>query len=104
MSTISPTSAVSTTPSPERAKLREAAQGFEAIFVRQMLATARQTNFGNDLFGGQADDTFNQMRDERFAEIASKAGSFGLANQLEAQLAGRVDAARATPAAPATGK
>lgn len=108
MSTVSPAGAasgVSTTPSPERAKLREAAQGFEAIFVRQMLATARQTNFGDDLFGSQANDTFNQMRDERFAEIASKAGSFGLATQLEAQLAGRIDpGAQAKSAVPATGK
>lgn len=111
MSTVSSTSSampavatasVTTAPSPERAKLREAAQGFEAIFVRQMLSTARQTDFGNDLFGGQADDTFKQMRDERFAEIASKAGSFGLATQLEAQLAGRIEPS--TSPAPATGK
>ena len=47
-----------TTSLPERAakpvdgELREAAQQFEAIPLRQMLASARNTDFGgNDLFG-----------------------------------------------------
>ncbi|MCW1382998.1 rod-binding protein [Novosphingobium sp. KCTC 2891] len=84
--------------SPERQKLRQAAQGFEAIFVRQILATARQSSFGGkDLFGanpvGSGDDTFTQMRDDRFAEIASQSGSFGLAKQIEAQLARTLDPA-----------
>lgn len=88
MSSVSPTNAT-TTPalSPERAKLREAAQGFEAIFVRQMLAAARTTTFGNDMFKEQGNETFTQMRDERFADIAAKSGAFGLAKQLEVQLA-----------------
>jgi flagellar protein FlgJ len=84
--------------SPERAKLRQAAQQFEAIFIRQMLSTARATNFGNDLTAStdQGRDTFTQMRDERFADIAAKSGAFGLATRLEAQLA------RSLPSEPAT--
>lgn len=74
----------------ERARLRKAAQGFEAIFVRQMLASARQTSFAadNPLSGG--DDTFRQMRDERFAEIAAQSGAFGFARQIEAALGARL--------------
>lgn len=85
-------------PTGERAKLRQAAQAFEAIFVRQILATARATTFGNGLTdtGDQGRDTFTQMRDERFADIAAKSGAFGLAARIEAQLA------RALPAAPVT--
>ncbi|WP_374526850.1 rod-binding protein [Novosphingobium sp.] len=70
----------------DRRKLAAAAQQFEAIFVRQMLASARQTSFGDGLFGGQAMDTFRTMQDENFADIAAKSGSFGLATQIEAQL------------------
>ncbi|WP_295527430.1 rod-binding protein [Novosphingobium sp. Chol11] len=88
----------------EGAALRKAAQGFEAIFLRQILASARQTSFGGeDLFGNQASETFTQMRDERFAEIASGTGAFGLARQLEAQLA-RVLPPAAAAAEPASGK
>jgi flagellar protein FlgJ len=42
---------------PIRGELREAAQQFEAILLRQMLSSARSTDFGgNDLFG-ESDDT-----------------------------------------------
>lgn len=73
---------------PEREKLADAARQFEAIFVRQMLASARQTSFDKDgLFSSQGMDTFRQMQDERLADIASQRGSFGLAKMIEAQMA-----------------
>ena len=72
----------------ERERLKGAAQQFEAIFVRQMLAAARSTDFGgDDLFGGQGDDTFREMRDAEFARLASESGTLGLAQSIEAQLA-----------------
>ena len=72
----------------ERTRLTEAAQQFEAIFLRQILAAARSTDFGgDDLFGGQGDETFREMRDAQFAEIASESGTLGLAARIEAQLA-----------------
>ncbi len=79
-------SAPAATPSPARSRLTEAAQQFEAIFVRQMLSSARAASFGDTLFGGQAMDTFRTMQDEHFADLAAKSGSFGLATQIEAQL------------------
>jgi flagellar protein FlgJ len=84
----------------ERAQLRKAAQGFEAIFVRQMLSAARAATLGGSdaLFGGQAQETFAAMRDERFAEIASNTGAFGLAKQLETQLARMLPTTPVTPA------
>ena len=88
MSTVTPVHAAAAPQSPQSASLRKAAQGFEAIFVRQILASARQSSLGDeDLFGSQANDTFTQMRDERFAEIAASTEAFGLARQLEAQFA-----------------
>jgi flagellar protein FlgJ len=70
-----------------REQLKEASKQFEAIFVRQMLAAARKTNFDEDgLFKSQALDTFNQMQDEKFADSAAQTGAFGLAAIIEAQL------------------
>lgn len=74
--------------SPERAALREAAEGFEAIMVRKMLASARAANFAEEtpLTGGGLQQ-FQAMRDERFADIAAETGAFGFARSIEAQLA-----------------
>jgi flagellar protein FlgJ len=72
----------------ERERLHGAAKQFEAIFLRQMLSVARSTDFGgNDLFGGQGEETFQEMRDARFAEIAADSGAIGLAASIEQQLA-----------------
>ncbi len=68
-------------------ELREAAQQFEAILLRQMLASARSTDFGgNDLFGGEGEDTFREMRDARFAEVTAESGQLGFATAIEQQL------------------
>jgi len=50
----SPTLSEQTPLSPERLELREAAQDFEALMVRQMLAAARATKFDEEtqLTGG----------------------------------------------------
>jgi flagellar protein FlgJ len=74
-------------PKSQREQLADAAKQFEAIFVRQMLAAARKTDFDDGLFDGQGMDTFRQMQDERFADIASQTGALGLASIIEAQLA-----------------
>lgn len=74
-----------------REQLAGAARQFEAIFVRQMLAAARKTDFGAPLLGGQAIDTFRTMQDEHFADVAAQSGAFGLGAQIEAQLARFMD-------------
>ncbi len=75
-------------PASERERLAGAARQFEAILLRQMLAAARSTDFGGDeLFGGEGEETFREMRDAEFARVASESGAIGLAEQLEAQLA-----------------
>ena len=74
----------------DRERLAQAARQFEAIFVRQMLAAARKTEFAAKLSGGQAMDTFRTMQDENFADIAAKTGALGLAAQIEAQLSRQI--------------
>ncbi|MFA7603740.1 MAG: rod-binding protein [Novosphingobium sp.] len=71
----------------DREKLTGVAKQFEAIFLRQMLASARKSAFADPLFSGQGMDTFRQMQDERFADIAADTGAFGLARMIEAHLA-----------------
>lgn len=78
--------------SPERMELRKAAEGFEAIMVRRMLATARAVSFAQDNpLTGSGLGQFQTMRDEHFAEIAASSGAFGFARSLEAQLAQHID-------------
>lgn len=87
---IASLSALPATQGSDRTRLAEVARGFEAIFLRQMLAAARKAEFAEPLLGGAQNggglDTFRQMQDERFAEIASQSGAFGLAKQIETQL------------------
>jgi len=89
----------------DREKLSQAAKQFEAIFVRQMLASSRAAKLGgeDELFGGQAIDTFRQMQDEHFADITANSGALGLAQSLETQLAA-VAGLTPAPAANATGR
>mgnify|MGYP003146471621 CR=1 FL=1 len=81
----------------QRSELREAAQQFEAILLRQMLSSSRATDFGgNDLFEG-SDETFTEMRDERFADIAAQSGQLGFAAAIERQLARFLPAEQSAP-------
>ncbi|MCX7283951.1 MAG: rod-binding protein [Novosphingobium sp.] len=93
-----PSLSLTPTTATDREKLAGAAKQFEAIFLRQMLAAARSVSFGGDDLFGKMDQTFVQMRDERFAEIASQSGALGLAAQIERHLAALLptDAASAT--------
>ena len=71
--------------------LTKAAQQFEAIFIRQMLAAARAADFGgDDLFGGPGLEQFEAMRDEHLAATAAQSGTFGFAKLIEAQLAAQI--------------
>jgi flagellar protein FlgJ len=75
---------------PNREALREAAQQFEAVFLRQMIGSMRQARLAEDPFGSQATDTFRDMSDARLAESMSQQGSFGIAGLLMGQFQGRV--------------
>ncbi|HEX7752813.1 MAG TPA: rod-binding protein [Novosphingobium sp.] len=72
-----------------REQLAKAAKDFEAIFVRQMLSSARKASagLGEDLFGNDATETFRDMQDSRLADTMAQSGAIGLAKQIEAHLA-----------------
>jgi flagellar protein FlgJ len=74
--------------SAERRELREAAEGFEAIMVRRMLASARAASFAEDapLTGGGMQQ-FTAMRDEHLAGIVAGTSALGFARSIEERLA-----------------
>lgn len=65
-------------------EIKETAQQFEAIFLRQMIASMRSPSLGDDLFGSDGSNQFRDMSDARLAH--SMAGQFGIARLLEKQL------------------
>jgi flagellar protein FlgJ len=85
------TSLRAATPGTQETDLHQAAQAFEAIFLRQLLSGARKSDFGgDDLFGGPGLEQFEAMRDEHLADVASQQGVFGLAASIERQLSSMV--------------
>ncbi len=106
MSTILPSlPGMSTAPAAtDREKLSAVSKQFEAVFVREMLAAARKTDFGGDeLFGSQALDTFRQMQDEHFADVAVQTGALGFSTIIEAQMQRFLPAATTPATGAATG-
>lgn len=54
-------------------ELKEACQGFEAIFIQTMMKSMRSTLPGDDLFGGgQGKDIYISMHDQYLAEKISQ--------------------------------
>jgi flagellar protein FlgJ len=74
------------------AKLREAANNFEAIFIQQMLKTMRKTSFESDLLPkSEGEKVFQSLLDEQYAQISAKSGSLGLGEMIYQQLKPKVN-------------
>ena len=74
---------------PPAADLQKAAQKFEAVFLRQMIAAMRQGKLSKDLLGSSATDNFREMADANTADTMAKRGAFGIARLVEQQLGGK---------------
>jgi flagellar protein FlgJ len=80
---IAPAAQQPAQPDEKRRQLVEAAQAFEAVFLRQMIGSMRQANLGDDLFGSSATDQFRDMQDGKLADQMAKAGGgLGIAEML----------------------
>ena len=66
-------------------ELRQAAQAFEAVFIRQLIGSMRNARLAEDMFGSQATEQFRDMADARLADSMSQQGTFGIAELLTAQ-------------------
>ena len=80
------TSSAKKSPAPGLAKV---AQQFEAVFVRQMIASMRQGKLADDVFGSSATDSFQEMADARTADSLSALGRFGIGKMIEQQFQSR---------------
>jgi len=73
--------------SSNKEKLKESAEEFEALFVKQMLDTMRQSLHKEDrLFqGGMAEDIFEDMLYTEYSRVFAKTGNFGIADAIQRQ-------------------
>ena len=76
--------------------LRKAAEAFEAVILRQLMASMRQAKLGDDIFGSSATDNFREMADAKTADSIAAMRQFGIASMVEAQFRGRATAASAS--------
>jgi peptidoglycan hydrolase FlgJ len=70
-------------------ELRKAAEAFEAVILRQMMASMRKAKLGDEMFGSSATDNFREMSDAKLAENMSGLRQFGIADLVEQQLVRR---------------
>lgn len=89
----SPISPIGATPTPASAGggdggLRKAAEAFEAVILRQLMASMRQAKLGDDIFGSSATDNFREMADARTADSLAAMRQFGIADMVERQFRG----------------
>lgn len=68
--------------------LRAVAQEFEALFIKQMLSSMRETlDSGSDmLHGGMSQDIFEDMLYDEYSKVMAKTGDLGIANLIYDQL------------------
>ena len=72
-------------------KLRSACHDFEAVIIKKMLDTMRQSTPKNSLLGedGYADKMYQSMRDDEMAQELAKGKGMGLGEVLYKQLSGQ---------------
>ncbi len=67
----------------EKDRLLDACKDFEALFIKQMLDSMRNTVQKTGLIdGGMAENIFEDMLFDEYSKIMSKTGSFGIAELM----------------------
>ncbi len=87
MMPISPSTAAISAPEvpQEQQQLKQAAQAFEAIFLRDMIAAMRKAGLNDDLLGNSGGSQFRDMMDDRVADDMAQTNGLGIAELLVAQ-------------------
>ncbi len=88
---IAPVSS-SALPKMQDPELRKAAEGFEAVFIRQVIGSMRKAQLANEMFGSTATENFCEIADAKTAESMAKLGQFGIADLVYRQLSGNAAA------------
>lgn len=76
--------------STKEAKLREACQGFESVFISKLFAQMRATVPKDGMLHGQYEDQYYSMFDKAMCDKMAESGGIGLADMMYRQLKGRV--------------
>ncbi len=74
----------------DKATLKKAAVGFEAVLMRQWLQEVRKSSLTSE---DSTSSGYLEMADDQMAAMLSKNGGMGLAKQLSTQLLKQVEAA-----------
>jgi flagellar protein FlgJ len=86
MTSVKPVAGTASSTPARDPELRKAAEAFEAVILRQMLATMRKAKLGEDIMGSSATDNFREMADARLADNIAGLRQFGIADLVEKQL------------------
>ena len=70
-------------------RLEKAADAFEAVFLRQMLASMRSASFGEALFDSAATEQYRTMLDSTLADTMAQGSKLGIAEALTQRLTAR---------------
>jgi peptidoglycan hydrolase FlgJ len=85
--------------SAQKSKLKKSAEGFEAIFIRQLLSTMRATiPEGGMLGSGMAGDIYGDIINNAMSETMSKKSAFGLADIIYSRLVKTIETGNAPSA------
>jgi len=68
------------------ADLHEAAEQFEAIFLNEFIKQARKAKLAEDIFGSEAQDTYQDMMDRELSSQLAGRVNLGIAEALVRQL------------------
>ncbi len=74
----------------EEKKLKEACEGFEAVFINKLLKQMRDTVQKSDFLHSPYEDNYLSMFDQELADKLSKEGGIGIGDMLYQQLKQRV--------------
>ena len=85
-----PAAAPGTSAPPAEAKLRKAAQAFEAVFLRQMIGSMRSASLGEGMTDSSATEQFRTMGDSKLADSMAQHGALHIADMLVKQYGARL--------------
>jgi len=75
-------------------RLREAAEGFEALFMNEMLKSGRNTPFESDMVESSATQSTRAMLDTKLSEVGAGKAGLGLGDAIYRQFAGHLGSTR----------
>ena len=78
-----------------KAKLRKAAEGFEAIFIRQILKSMHSTLTSGGMFGsGSVGEIYSDIMDNAISEKIAERGDMGLADIIYKQMVKSIESGK----------